>query len=94
VEVLVPPQARDQILAAAMQLRARHRHDKRLHALFDEALAKYRTRILDNIDLDRVPEFSAKAAVVARALMERGDARAFRLARQMLAHIGARHGAD
>ncbi|HZP79830.1 MAG TPA: hypothetical protein VFB45_27090 [Pseudolabrys sp.] len=93
VEVLVPPQAREEILAAAVRLRDRHRNDKRLRALYDEALAKYRVRVRDNVDLDRLPEFEAKATVVAHALMERGNAHAFRLGREILAQIGAIRGA-
>ena len=48
-----------------------------------------RVRILDNVDLDRLPDFRARAAVVARAMIDRGDARAFALGRQMLERIGA-----
>jgi hypothetical protein len=51
VEVLVPPSAREEILAVASRLRAEHRGNKELRALYDNALASYRTRILDNVDL-------------------------------------------
>jgi hypothetical protein len=84
VEVLVPPSARSEILAAAARLRAEHRSQKELRSLFDGALKLYRARILDNIDLDRLPDFRSRAAVVARALIDRGDARAFAMGRQML----------
>jgi len=53
------------------------------------ALSLYRTRILDNVDLDRLPDLRSRAAVIARAMIDRGDARAFALGREMLAHIGA-----
>ena len=56
VEVLVPPAARERILEFASQLRADHRGNKELRALYDKALALYRTRILDNVDLDRLPD--------------------------------------
>jgi hypothetical protein len=46
-------------------------------------------RILDNIDLDRLPDFRSRAAVVARAMIDRGDARAFAMGRQMLERLGA-----
>ena len=89
VEVLVPPSARAEILAVASRLRAQHRSNKELKALYDEALASYRTRILDNIDLDRLPDLRSRAAVIARAMIDRGDARAFAMGRQMLDLVGA-----
>jgi hypothetical protein len=89
VEVLVPPTAREEILAVASRLRAEHRGDKELRALCDKALALYRTRILDNVDLDRLPDLRSRAAVIARAMIDRGDARAFAIGRQMLDRMGA-----
>ena len=88
VEVLVPPAAREKILEFASRLRAEHRGNKELRALYDKALAAYRTRILDNVDLDRLPDFRSRAAVVARAMIDRGDARAFAMGRQMLDRLG------
>ena len=88
VEVLVPPSARKEILAVASRLRAEHRANKELRALYDKALAAYRVRILDSIDLDRLPDFRSRAAVVARAIIDRGDARAFAMGRQMLDRLG------
>ncbi len=89
VEVLVPPSARDEILAIASRLRAEYRGNKELRTLYDQALRSYRVRILDNIDLDRLPDLRSRAAVVARALIDRGDARAFAMGRKMLDRIGA-----
>jgi hypothetical protein len=89
VEVLVPPAARNEILAIASRLRAEHRNRKELRSLYDDALRSYRTRILDNIDLDRLPDLRSRAAVVARTLIDRGDARAFALGRQMLDRVNA-----
>ena len=88
VEVLVPPLAREQILEFAARLRAEHRRNKELRALYDKALASYRTRILDNVDLDRLPDLRSRAAVIARAMIDRGDARAFTMGRQMLDRLG------
>lgn len=88
VEVLVPPSAREQILEFAARLRAEHRRNKELRALYDKALASYRTRILDNVDLDRLPDLRSRAAVIARAMIDRGDARAFTLGRQILDRLG------
>lgn len=88
VEVLVPPSARREILAVASRLRAKHRGNKELRALYDKALASYRTRILDNVDLDRLPDLRSRAAVIARAMIDRGDARAFAIGRQILDRLG------
>jgi hypothetical protein len=92
VEVLVPPAARDEILAMATRLRAQHRGNKELRSLYDEALRSYRTRILDNVDLDRLPDLRSRAAVVARAMIDRGDARAFAIGRQILDCINTTEG--
>lgn len=89
VEVLVPPSARKEILAIASRLRTEHRRNKELRALYDNALQFYGTRILDNVDLDRLPNLRSRAAVVARAMIDRGDARAFAMGRQMLDRVGA-----
>jgi hypothetical protein len=92
VEVLVPPAARKQILAIASSLRAEHRNNKEIRSLYDNALRLYRTRILDNIDLDRLPDLRSRSAVVARAMIDRGDARAFAMGRQMLDRLNASAG--
>lgn len=89
VEVLVPPEARSKIIELARELRAEYRGKKELRGLYDQAMALYRARILDNIDLDRLPDFRSRAAVVARAMIDRGDARAFAMGRKMLDRIGA-----
>lgn len=87
VEVLVPPHARDEIVAAAARLRAEHRNTKTLRSLYENALQSYGVRILDNVDLDRLPDLRSRAAVAARALIDRGDARAFALGRRILDRI-------
>ena len=58
-----------------------------LESLCQKATSLYGIRALDNIDLSRLDGLPAKAAVLARALMERGDARAFALAQDMLSHV-------
>src|SRR5882757_137038 len=88
VEVLVPPSAREDVLRLAARLRSEHRNSKELRRLCDRALSLYGARVLDNVDLDRVPALRARAGVIARALMERGDARAFVLGREILAQAG------
>jgi hypothetical protein len=87
--VLVPPSARKEILALALRLRAEHRRNKELRSLYDNALRSYGVRILDNVDLDRLPDLRSRAAVVARAMIDRGDARAFAMGRQMLDRLDA-----
>jgi hypothetical protein len=72
----------------ASRLRAEHRRNKELRALCDKALTSYRARILDNVDLDRLPDLRSRAAVIARAMIDRGDARAFVIGRQMLERLG------
>jgi hypothetical protein len=85
VEVLVPPAAREDVLRLAAKLRSEHRDNKELRGLCDRALSLYGARVLDNVDLDRLPDLRARAGAIARALMERGDARAFVLGREILA---------
>ncbi|MDP9839549.1 hypothetical protein J2T09_004325 [Neorhizobium huautlense] len=86
VEVLVPSDKRQDILNNAAALRDAHRQKKqRLQDLVEQALRLYRLRILDNIDLDRLPDLDARSRVIANALMERGDARAFAIGRRLLA---------
>jgi hypothetical protein len=89
VEVLVPPSAREDVLRLAAKLRSEHRDSRELRKLCDRALSLYGARVLDNVDLNRVPDHRARARVIARALMERGDARAFVLGRQILAQAGS-----
>ena len=84
VEVLVPSSARDDVLRLAERLRADHRNERDLQARIDHALSLYGVRILDNVDLDRLPNLRARAGVIARAMNERGDARAFALGRELL----------
>ena len=89
VEVLIPPSARDEMLAVASRLRAEHRRTKELKSLLDNALRLYGPRILDNVDLDRLPDLKSRAAVAARAMIDRGDARAFAIGRKMLDRVNA-----
>lgn len=90
VEVLIPPSARNEVLAMASRMRAEHRQTKELQSLLDNALRLYGSRILDNVDLGRLPDLRARAAVAARAMIDRGDARAFAMGRKMLDSVNER----
>jgi hypothetical protein len=88
VEVLVPAADRDAILASASKLRQEHRNKKeRMIAFLQTATERYGLRVFDNIDLSRVDTIEGKCRIVADALMERGDARAFGMGRRMLAEL-------
>jgi hypothetical protein len=95
VEVLVPASQRDEILAKAAELRARHRsRNARLQKHIDEAIALYPVRLHDNIDLDRINDIAEKSRLVANVLIERGDARAFMLGRKLLREVESGHGIE
>lgn len=88
VEVLVPRERRDEIVNAAAQLRAMHRAEKsRLVEFIKAATNRYGLRIFDNIDIEKLSDLPQKARVVANALMERGDARAYSMGRKMLSQL-------
>ncbi|WP_247552206.1 hypothetical protein [Bradyrhizobium sp. 138] len=89
VEVLIPPAARNEVLAVASRIRAEYRRTKELQSLLDDALRLYGPRILDNVDLDRLPDLRSRAAVAARAMIDRGDAKAFAMGRKMLDRVSA-----
>lgn len=90
VEVLIPPSGRNDVLALASRMRADHRRTKELQLLLDSALRLYGPRILDNVDLDRLPDLQSRAVVAARAMIDRGDARAFAMGRKMLDRVNGR----
>jgi len=88
VEVLVPASCREDIVSRAAELREAFRQKKaRLQSHVDLALELYGVRVLDNIDLARLDDVSKRARVIARALIERGDARAFAMGRRILAEV-------
>ncbi len=88
VEVLVPSARRGEIVANAARMRAEHRALKhRLDTMCTEAAERYAVRIFDNIDLSLLRDPRQKTRVIANALIERGDARAFVMGRRMLAEL-------
>ncbi|HLP67212.1 MAG TPA: hypothetical protein VK181_06805 [Rhizobium sp.] len=73
----------------AAEFRAEHRSEKaRLAEFIRIATDRYGLRVFDNIDIERLNDLPQKARVVANALMERGDARAYALGRQMISQLG------
>lgn len=88
VEVLVPEEGRAAVLKAAADLRAAHRRSQLIDAEVRRVVDLYGARATDNIDLSRLADPAARARAVARGLMERGDARAFILARRLMAMAG------
>lgn len=90
VEVLVPAGSRDAILSQAAAMRARYRQRQaRLEAGIEVALQRYGVRVVDNIDLSRLGSVEEKARVLAKALMARGDVRAFAEGRKLLEDCAA-----
>lgn len=63
----------------------------RLDDFIKIATEKYSLRIFDNIDIDKLGDISQRARVVANALMERGDARAYAMGRKMIIQLESRH---
>ncbi|MBC6716573.1 hypothetical protein H9Q09_10180 [Aurantimonas sp. DM33-3] len=57
----------------------------RLELLLEKAVDLYGVRVLDNVDLSALGSTESRARVVASALMERGDARAFVIGRELRA---------
>ena len=55
----------------------------RVKALLEKAVDLYGVRVLDNVDLSALDSTESRARVVASALMERGDARAFAIGREL-----------
>lgn len=85
VEVLVPAEARSELLAHAAMLRQQHRDRRdRLQHRIDEAVERYGVRVMDNLDLSRLADVKERARVLGKALMARGDARAFVVGRQLV----------
>lgn len=85
IEVFVPADKADLVKAYAAQLREGSRSQvvSQARKLVAKAYRKFRASCLDNIDVDPDSADLADAAVVAAALMHRGNAEAFRLGRRI-----------
>ena len=88
VEVLVPRARRDEIVSVAAEFRDRHRAEKlRLAEFIRVATQRHGLRVFDNIDIGKLDDLRQKARIVANALMERGDARAYLMGRKMVSEL-------
>ena len=85
VEVVVPEEHIDAIKAYAAQLRDGSKSERlvELRKLVAKAYRKHFASCLDNISIDPKQADFADAAVVAAALMNRGNSEAFRLGREI-----------
>ena len=85
VEVLVPRDQADLVKAYALQLREGSKSERVQMArqLIAKAYKAHYARCLDNIRIDPEKADFADAAVVAAALMHRGNADAYKLGREL-----------
>lgn len=86
VEVFVPANHVDKLKAYAAQLREGSESEavKEARKLIAKAYKKYRATCLDNIDIDPETAGLADAAVIAAALMHRGNSEAYKLGRMLI----------
>ncbi len=85
VEVVVPIDKADALKAYAAQLREGSGSERmeELRKLIAKAYDKYRAKFLDNIDIKPEKADFADAAIIAAALINRGNAEAYKLGRQI-----------
>ncbi len=85
VEVLVPADKIDLLRAYAAQLREGTQSEKLLvlRQLVAKAYQNFHASCLDNITIDPANADFSDAAIVAAALMHRGQAEAYKLGRQI-----------
>ena len=85
VEVMVPKEKVEQLKAYAADLREGSQSEvvSEARKLIARAYRKYRARCLDNILIDPENAGLSDAAIVAAALMHRGDADAYKLGQQL-----------
>ena len=85
VEVLVPIEQADAVKAYAAQLREGSESERmgKVRKLLAKAYQKHHATCLDNIGVKPAVADFADAAIVATALMHRGNTEAFKLGRQI-----------
>ena len=72
-------------------MRSAHRAERsRLVEFIKIATERYGLRVFDNIDIEKLDDLPQKARIVANALMERGDARAYAMGRKMVIELDDR----
>ena len=85
VEVLIPKDKVDAVRAYAAQLREGSQSERinQARKLVEKAYQRYHASCLDNIAIKPENADLGDAAVIAAALMHRGNAQAFKLGRQI-----------
>jgi hypothetical protein len=85
VEVVVPAEQVHAVRAYAAQLREGSHSEAlaKVRKLIETAYHRFRASCLDNISVDPARASFGDAAVVAAALMHRGNAEAYRLGQQI-----------
>lgn len=85
VEVFVPVDQVDKLKAYAAQLREGSKSEavNEARKLIAKAYKRFRARCLDNIDVDPETAELPDAAVIAAALMHRGDSEAYNLGKRL-----------
>ena len=85
VEVFVPIDQVDKLKAYAAQLRKGSESEavKEARKLIAKAYRKFHARCLDNIDVDPEKAELPDAAVIAAALMHRGNSEAYNLGKRL-----------
>ena len=85
IEVYVPENKADLLKAYAAQLREGSQSEvvDNARKLIDKAYKRFHARCLDNIYVDPKSADLADAAVVAAALMNRGNSEAYKLGQQL-----------
>lgn len=72
-EMEIPVNIADKLIAANAESAPA---DQELASLLDKALRFNGVRILDNVDLDRLPDLRSRAFVLGRRMLDRAEARA------------------
>ena len=85
VELSIPSDKVDLVKAYVAQLREGSDSERRekVRRLVEKAYRNFRAQCLDNISVDPAKANLADAAIVAAALMHRGNAEAYRLGREI-----------
>jgi hypothetical protein len=85
VEVFIPKDKVDLLKAYVAQLRAGSESEamEKVRKLLSKAYSKFHAKCLDNIKVNPATADFADAAIIAAALIHRGNAEAYKLGRQI-----------